>query len=452
MTLRITLSLFLLIALHSSTIFAQTSGTFNWSLNGSGTWSNPVNWGVDNTPGVGATTQFSDFTPAVFPPPAIAPSASINLEGTKVTQNVNFLSGNSTTVFTIGAGGQTLNLDGGASSSISRQGSANSSFAASVNLLGTGKTISISNTNATGTLAFTTLNIGNSNSLTVSGAGTTNISALSGSGTSSIATFSGTGNSALSSISNVATINVQGGIRNLGTVSGANRVNLSGGSATIGTLNTATINVTGGSHTITQANQSTVNLGNAATLSSSISVNSNSVLNGTGTINGNVVIRTNATHSPGNSPGTQTIAGNLSYEAGSTFVWELNGNSVNNTDFDRIQFSGAGRSLSVGGAMNTRLNFVGANFNDAFWTENRSWTVFSNVDVTQDSVNNMNIVIDTPGAPNGTLAWVFDSNSKNLSLRFSAVPEPGTMALLGLATCLVGFAKRRKLKHLVSRT
>ena len=452
MTARITLSLFLLIALHSSSVSAQSTGLFNWNINGNGTWSNPANWGTNSTPDAGSTTQFSDVIPPVFPPPAPATSAVINLEGTKATQNVNFLSGNSTTAFTIGTSGQTLNLDGGTSSSIGRQGSANSSFAAGVNLIGTGKSLSVSNTNTTGALSFSSLNIGNSNALTVSGSGTTNITALSGSGASSSATFSGTGSSTLSSISNIATINVQGGTRNLGTINGTNVVNLSGGSATINNLNTSTINVTGGSHIITQANQSTVNLGSSASLSSSISVNSNSVLNGTGLIDGNVVIRTNATHSPGNSPGAQTIAGNLTYEAGSTFVWELNGNSINNSDFDRIEFSGAGRTLTAGGAMSTRLNFVGANFNDVFWKEDRSWTVFSNVNVTPDSIANMGIFIDTPGAPNGTIAWVFDSNNKNLNLQFSAVPEPGTLALLGLATGLFGFAKRRKLKALVART
>jgi hypothetical protein len=132
-------------------------------------------------------------------------------------------------------------------------------------------------------------------------------------------------------------------------------------------------------------------------------------------------------------------------------VWELNGNSLTPGDYDQIVFSGAGRTLTVDGLMDTRLNFVGANFNNPFWLNNKTWTVFSNVAVTQDSVNNMNIVIDTPGAPNGTLAWVFDSNSNNLNLRFTAVPEPGVLALLGLVTGLFGVAKRRKIRALIVR-
>ncbi|MFN7291669.1 MAG: beta strand repeat-containing protein, partial [Pirellula sp.] len=491
---------------------------------------------AQGTPGVGATVQFSDVSIDISTPPVAA--ALINLSPpqppTQVARNVNFLSGNSTTAFTIGTTGQTLNLDGGTSSSISRNGSANSTFSASVNLLGTGKTLAIANANTTGRLAFSSLNIGDSNALTISNVGTTNITSLSGSGASSSATFSGSGSSTLSnissiatlniqggsrslgsisgvnsmtvagsgstnfstmtgtgaaavatfngtgsssgtSISNVGTINVDGGIRTFGTINGASTLNLSGGSLTINSLNTTgtnttNINVTGGNHTITSVNRGAVNLSGTGSIASSIAVsnnsslggagviggnvtvNSGSILSGTSTINGNVSIQTGATHSPGNSPGTQTIAGNLTYQAGSTFVWELNGNSINNSDFDRVVFSGTGRSMTVGGAMNTRLNFVGSNFNDAFWTDNRSWTVFSNVDVDQASIDNMNIVIDTPGAPNGTLAWVFNSNNKNLSLQFSAVPEPGTMALLGLATGVVGFAKRRRLKALVART
>lgn len=591
MTARISLPLLMLAILQAGTAVGQT--TFNWSINGNGTWANPANWGGFGAPVAGDTAQFSDFTPAVFPPPAIAPSAAVNLEGTKSARNINFLSGNTTTVFTIGSAGQTLNLDGGTSSSISRLGSANTVFSAAVNLLGTGKTISVANGNAVGTLGFSSLNIGDSNALTISGAGTTNITTLSGSGAASSAAFTGAGNSTLSTISNIATIdvqgggtrslgtvsgvsslsvsgsgttnfntvtgtgasaiatfsgagsstlsgissvgtiNVEGGTRNLGaingvsslnvsgtgttnftnltgtgaaaiatfsgegsstgtsissigtinvnggtrtfgTVNGASAINLTGGSLSIGALNTTGINTTnisvsGGNHSITAADRANISISGTGSIASSITVNNNSslsgsgvingnvtvnsgsVLGGTSTINGNVSIQTGATHSPGNSPGVQTIAGNLLYAAGSTFVWELNGNSVNAADFDQVVFSGAGRTLTVDGLMDTRLNFVGANFNNPFWLNNKTWTVFANVVVTQDSIDNMNIIIDTPGAPNGTLAWVFDSNSNNLNLRFSAVPEPGTLALLGLATGLLGVAKRRKLKALMVR-
>ena len=591
MTARISLSLLMLAILQVGSAFGQS--TFTWSVNGDGTWGSPPNWGGFGTPSTGDTALFSNFNPTVDPPPPIAPSAFVNLEGTKVARNVSFLQGNTTTVFTIGNSVQTLELNGGDSSSISRAGSANTVFTAAVNLIGTGKTMSVANSNSAGTLGFRLLNIGDSNALTISGVGTTNVTTLSGSGAASsvaftglgsstlstisniatidvqgegsrslgtvtgvrslsvsgsgttnfttvtgtgasaVATFSGAGNSTLSGISSVGTINVEGGTRNLGaingvsslnvsgtgttnftnltgtgaaaiasfsgagsstgtsiasigtinvsggtrtfgTINGASAINLTGGSLNIGALNTigtntTSINVTGGNHSITAVDRANISLSGTGSIASSIAVSNNSslggsgvingnvtvssgsVLSGTSTINGNVAIQTGAIHSPGNSPGIQTIAGNLTYAAGSTFVWELNGNSVNPADYDQVVFSGAARTLTVNGLMNTRLNFVGANFNNPFWSDNRTWTVFSNVVVNQDSIDDMNIVIDTPGAPNGTLAWVFDGSNNNLNLQFSAVPEPGTLALLGLVTGLFGVANRRKIKAMIVR-
>lgn len=476
MIARITLSLILVVALNANTVFAQN--TFTWSVNNNiGAWNSPANWGGLGTPGAGDTAEFSDFTIIIGSQPVAA--AEIDLSSpfppTQVARNINFLFGNSTTAFTIGTSVQTLNLDGGTTSSISREGSANSTFAASVNLLGSSRSLSITNSDATSNRSLnfsSSLNIG-TNALTVNGIGKTDISTLSGSGATSSATFTGSGDSTLSSISGISTINVQGGTRDVGIINGASVLNLSGGSLTLNNLNTTgtnttSINVTGGNHTITSVNRAAVNLSGTGSIASNITVsnnsslggagviggnvvvNSGSILSGTSTINGNVSIQTGATHSPGNSPGTQTIAGNLTYDAGSTFVWELDGNSTSNGSFDQILLTDPASSLLVNGSMETRLVFTNADFSDDFWKSNRTWTVFTGL-TNSAAVNNMQIAfVPLAPKPNGDFKW--KQSGSNLNLTFSAVPEPGTLALLGLAAGLAGFAKRRKLKALVART
>lgn len=101
------------------------------------------------------------------------------------------------------------------------------------------------------------------------------------------------------------------------------------------------------------------------------------LLSGTGTINTAVTIGANVVHSPGNSPGFQTVA-NATWNPGGTYLWEINdwngtaGNAANG--FDQIAVTGtldvaatSGGPFTIQVAGLTSSNTVGAvpNFNNA---------------------------------------------------------------------------------------
>ena len=157
-------------------------------------------------------------------------------------------------------------------------------------------------------------------------------------------------------------------------------------------------------------------------------------LGGSGTIAGPISV-TAGTLSPGNSPGVLTAGGGLSLTAASMSLIELAGTTPG-TEYDRLVVSSG--SVVLGGALNLALL---AGFTPA--------------------VGNSFLVLDkqSAGAISGTFAGLpqgatFTSagvpftisytggNGNDVTLTASAVPEPGTASLLGLAA--VGLLARRR--------
>ena len=119
----------------------------------------------------------------------------------------------------------------------------------------------------------------------------------------------------------------------------------------------STINFTGGSFRINQSSDvntgSQLQVGNgtlAAVLdiaggtnsfAQGLRINNNATLMGSGTISaGTVTIASGGVHSPGNSPGIQTVA-NETWQSGGTYLWEINNwNGTAGTNFDRIVATG----------------------------------------------------------------------------------------------------------------
>lgn len=151
------------------------------------------------------------------------------------------------------------------------------------------------------------------------------------------------------------------------TKAGAGRLELSGGGTLAGGL-------------VVSAGTLAVN-GPSALSVASASVQAGATLKGSGTIAGDTVV--SGIHAPGNSPGVQTFADNLTYNAGSSIVWELVDNTLSGrgTNFDGIDVGG---DLSFAGATTLVLVFdlagSSVDWTDGFWNLTHAgsagWKVF----------------------------------------------------------------------------
>lgn len=188
------------------------------------------------------------------------------------------------------------------------------------------------------------------------------------------------------------------------------------------------------------------------------SVGAGVILGGSGTL-GTTTLE--GTHSPGNSPGVQTVNGNLTYAAGSNLVWELNANSTagRGTSFDGIDVTG---NLSFSGATTLDLSFALAgsavDWSDTLWdnsvTGTAGWKVFVLTTGTISGLGNLSIGsaawADGSGdalaavRPNASFTLFQDGNELYLNyLNASAIPEPGSMIGLGILLGVPLLRRRR---------
>jgi autotransporter-associated beta strand protein len=129
-------------------------------------------------------------------------------------------------------------------------------------------------------------------------------------------------------------------------------------------------------------------------------------LGGSGKVGG-TALASGAVHSPGSSTGIQTFPSGLTYETGSTFRFELTGNTVagRGTAYDGVDVGG---TLTVQSGVTAELVFdatgSGVIWGDPFWGESRRWKVFDGASsvVASDAV--FAIVTLTPDSEGVTLA------------------------------------------------
>jgi hypothetical protein len=196
------------------------------------------------------------------------------------------------------------------------------------------------------------------------------------------------------------------------------------------------------------------------------SVQNGGVLSGTGTL-GDTIILSGGTGSPGSSPGTQTILGDLTWNGGANYNWQIHdalGSAGSSTGWDLYDVSGVLdlSALTIGSKFNINLwSLAGVgpdvdgnafNFNPG---QNYTWAIVATdlgivgFDPAEFNIN----VVSANGASgfsNALLGGVFglQVTGNNLELTFTAaVPEPGTWAAAALLAAFAHFRWRRSRTH-----
>ncbi len=185
-------------------------------------------------------------------------------------------------------------------------------------------------------------------------------------------------------------------------------------------------------------------------------------LSGIGTIDANdgvskYTVTIDGVHAPGNSPGTQTVDGNLSYSNTSIFEWDLaankdtNGldnnlgatadNGIAGTDYDSVTVTG---NLSINAAAIFKvIQNAGTNFADTFWTTNQTWSnIFNVAGTTTSGWSNTPVSVFNTGNVLQDVSSVGSFTITGSTLTWSAVPEP-TSALASLLLG-AGLLRRRR--------
>jgi hypothetical protein len=159
----------------------------------------------------------------------------------------------------------------------------------------------------------------------------------------------------------------------------------------------------------------------------------------------------------------QTFNNGLTYNTGSTFQWELIGNTEDDrgTSFDGVNVSGGTLSIGTGATSSLVFNTAGSlvSWADSFWDSDRSWLVFDNANsptLASGAVfDTINLSADSFGSTltsvrsNASFAW--NQQGNDVYLTYTAVPEPRTFALLALASVALGAHAWRKRRRAMGR-
>ena len=215
-------------------------------------------------------------------------------------------------------------------------------------------------------------------------------------------------------------------------------------------LGTNTVTINGGS----------LGIANDVALPNTISFGaSGGTLGGSGTIGSNITVGSNVALAPGDSPGTLTFTGNLTWASGGSYNLEIvsAAGNVPGTSYDTIVIASTG-SLTItansGGKFNLDLlslssTSTAGNIVDFNPGNSYSWQIASSTNaISGFSAGAFNI--DTTGFTNPLNGGFFNvspggpGGNTALFLNFTPVPEPSTWALLIVGTGAVLFPALRR--------
>jgi autotransporter-associated beta strand protein/T5SS/PEP-CTERM-associated repeat protein len=199
----------------------------------------------------------------------------------------------------------------------------------------------------------------------------------------------------------------------------------------------------------------------SGTIGGVVDVVSGGELKGNTSFSGSVTISSGGIHSPGTSPGAQTFANGLTYAAGSSLTWELaaNTDAGYGTNFDALYVSASNLLIGTNALLN--LDFDGmdsaVDWSDDFWKTSRTWTIidFSGpgdslglfmLGGSESSwLDSLGMSLATANTTYGRQGSTFSvaRSGQDIVLTYTAVPEPSTIMLAGVAACVGCLAYRR---------
>lgn len=181
---------------------------------------------------------------------------------------------------------------------------------------------------------------------------------------------------------------------------------------------------------------------NQSLTSSSVIVESSGMLQGSGTVISAVGVSGNL--APGNSIGQLDIVGSLSMNSGSTITIEYDdsANNVFNLKNDLLNITG-NINIESGVTLDLKQFIPGTSVHPNTWYEFLTYT---------GTWNGTKFAYVTGSSPANT-HWIVDYNyNGGKSFAFSAVPEPGSFALIGIASMIGGMRVwRRRNENLIKK-